>query len=253
MSINYGLEGQVAIVTGGGKGIGKAIALSLAEGGVKVVVASRTREEIEAVANEINEKGGESTAVVTDLTVNAQLDELVEATIKKYQRIDILINNAARSFLRSLMELREDGYDKIFDTNVKALFMLSRAVAKTMMGNGGGRIVNITTVGAVRGGGDTGIYHASKAAVNMLNKCMAVEWAPYNINVNCVGPGFTRTEFSEPIWSNPEIARKIPERVPMGRIAEPEEIVGAVNFLCSKDASFITGEAIYVDGGSLAN
>jgi 2-deoxy-D-gluconate 3-dehydrogenase len=254
MARNYDLSGKVAIVTGGGRGIGRAIALGLAECGANLVLASRTEEELEKVVSEIKGNGGEATPLVTDLTLSEQINALVEATMKTYGgRIDILVNNAARSFLRPLMDLREDGWDKIFDVNCKAVFLLSRAVAKIMGEQGGGRIINITTVGAVRGGAGMGVYHASKAALNMLTKCMAVEWAPLNVNVNAVGPGLTKTAFSQPIWSNPSLEQMMRTRIPKGRLAEPEEIVGAVLFLCSDDASFITGESIYVDGGALAN
>ena len=253
MAGNYDLSGKVAIVTGGGRGIGRAIALGLADCGAKLALASRTKEELDKVVSEIKGNGGEATPVVTDLMVSEQIDALIEATMKTYGRVDILVNNAARSFLRPLMDLREDGWDKIFDVNCKAVFLLSRAVAKIMGEQGGGRIINITTVGAVRGGAGMGVYHASKAAVNMLTKCMAVEWAPLNVNVNAVGPGLTKTAFSQPIWSNPSLEQMITTRVPKGRLAEPEEIVGAVLFLCSEDSSFITGESIYVDGGTLAN
>lgn len=253
MARNYDLSGKVAIVTGGARGIGKAIALGLAECGAKLVLASRTQEELEKMASEIKGNGGEATPVVTDLMESDQINALVEASMKNYGRVDILINNAARSFLRPLMDLREDGWDKIFDVNCKAAFLLSRAVAKIMGEQGGGKIVNITTVGAVRGGAGMGVYHASKAALSMLTKCMAVEWAPLNVNVNAVGPGLTKTAFSQPIWSNPSLEQMITTRIPKGRLAEPEEIVGAVLFLCSEDSSFITGESIYVDGGTLAN
>ncbi len=253
MARNYDLSGKVAIVTGGGRGIGKAIALGLAECGAKLVLASRTQEELEKMASEIKGDGGEAMPVVTDLMESEQINALVEASMKTYGRVDILINNAARSFLRPLMDLREDGWDKIFDVNCKAAFLLSRAVAKIMGEQGGGRIVNITTVGAVRGGTGMGVYHASKAALSMLTKCMAVEWAPLNVNVNAVGPGLTKTAFSQPIWSNPSLEQMITTRIPKGRLAEPEEVVGAVLFLCSEDSSFITGESIYVDGGTLAN
>jgi 2-deoxy-D-gluconate 3-dehydrogenase len=253
MAKNYDLKGKVAIVTGGGKGIGRVVALGLAECGAKVVLASRTKEELEDVAGKIGEMGGEALPVVTDLMSGEQIAALVDATMKAYGRIDILINNAARSFLRPLMDLREDGWDKIFDVNCKAVFLLSRAAAKIMGEKGGGRIINITTVGAVRGGVGMGVYHASKAALNMLTKCMAVEWAPLNVNVNAVGPGMTKTAFSQPIWSNPDLEKMIVSKIPKGRLAEPEEIVGAVLFLCSEDSSYITGESIYVDGGMLAN
>ncbi|MGO9571225.1 MAG: SDR family NAD(P)-dependent oxidoreductase [Desulfomonilaceae bacterium] len=247
------LTGKVAIVTGGGKGIGKSIALGLAEAGAKVVIAARTAAEIAAVAEEIRARGGEAIAKETDVTQSAQIDELVEAAVKSFGAVNILVNNAARSFFRPLLDLREDGFDKIFDTNVKGTFLLSRAAAKVMAQQGGGRIINITTVGAVRGGPMMGVYHSSKAAVKMLTMCMATEWAPLNILVNAVGPGLTRTHFSQPIWANPEIERQLVSRVPQGRLAEPEDIVGAVLFLCSDAAGFITGQSIYVDGGTLAN
>jgi NAD(P)-dependent dehydrogenase (short-subunit alcohol dehydrogenase family) len=216
MARNYDLSGKVAVVTGGGRGIGKAIALGLAECGAKLVLSSRTQEELEKLASEIKGNGGEATPVVTDLMESEQINALVDASMKTYGHIDILINNAARSFLRPLMDLREDGWDKIFDVNCKAAFLLSRAVAKIMGEQGGG-------------------------------------WAPLNVNVNAVGPGLTKTAFSQPIWSNPSVEQTITARIPKGRLAEPEEIVGAVLFLCSEDSSFITGESIYVDGGTLAN
>ncbi len=247
------LTGKGAIVTGGGKGIGRSIALALAECGAKVVVASRTLPELEAVAEEIRSKGGQAVAQRTDLTVSAEIDALVDAAVNSFGALDILVNNAARSFFRPLLDLREDGFDKIFDTNVKGTFLLSRAAAKVMMGRGGGRIVNITSVAAERGGPMMGIYNASKAAVKMLSMCMATEWAAGNVLVNCVGPGMTHTHFSQPIWANPEMERQLVSRIPQGRLAEPDDIVGAVLFLCSPLASFITGQTIYVDGGTLAN
>ena len=253
MAGRYDFSDRAAIVTGGGRGIGREIALGLADCGAKLVLASRTETELGAVVSEIKANGGQATACVTDLMNTQKILDLVEFARETYGRIDILVNNSARSFMRSLLEIREDGYDKIFDVNVKAAFLLSRETAKVMIDQGGGRIVNITTVGAVRGGSGMGLYHASKAALDMLTKCMAVEWAPHNINVNAVGPGLTRTAFSQPIWSNPEVENRMASKIPKGRLAEPKEIVGSVLFLCSEDSAFITGTAIYVDGGSLAN
>ncbi len=247
----FDLSGKVAVVTGGGRGIGRAIALGLARSGASVVVSSRTQKEIEAVAEEIKKLGGKAIAVVTDLTVNEQLENLVNLTIKEFGKIDILINNAARSFLRSLLDLREDGWDKVFNTNVKAVWLLSRAVARKMMERKSGKIINITTVGAEKAELGMAAYGCSKAALKMLTRCMAREWAQYGIQVNAVGPGLTRTDFSKPIWSNPEVAKRVSAAIPMGRLAEPEEIVGSVLFLASDAAQFITGHSIYVDGGSL--
>lgn len=247
----FDLSGKVAVVTGGGRGIGRAIALGLARSGASVVVSSRTQKEIEAVAEEIKKFDGKAIAVVTDLTVNEQLENLVNLTMKEFGKIDILINNAARSFLRSLLDLREDGWDKVFNTNVKAVWLLSRAVARKMMEQKSGKIINITTVGAEKAELGMAAYGCSKAALKMLTRCMAREWAQYGIQVNAVGPGLTRTDFSKPIWSNPEVAKHVSAAIPMGRLAEPEEIVGSVLFLASDAAQFITGHSIYVDGGSL--
>ncbi len=247
----FDLSGKVAIVTGGGRGIGRAIALALSGSGASVVISSRTQKEIEAVAEEIKKAGGKSLPVVADLTVSDQLDHLVNATLKEFGKIDLLVNNAARSFLRSLLDLREDGWDKVFNTNVKAVWLLSRAVARKMMEQKSGKIINITTVGAEKAELGMAAYGCSKAALKMLTRCMAREWAQYGIQVNAVGPGLTRTEFSKPIWSNPEVAKHVSAAIPMGRLAEPEEIVGSVLFLASDAARFITGHSIYVDGGTL--
>jgi len=251
MNAKFDLTGKAAIVTGGGRGIGRAIALGLAQSGASVVVASRTQKEIEGVAEGIRKTGGKALAIVTDLTVNEQLENLVNVTVKEFGRIDILVNNAARSFLRSLMDLREDGWDKVFNTNVKAVWLLSRLVARRMMEQKGGRIINITTVGAEKAEPGMAAYGCSKAALKMLTRCMAREWAQHGILVNAVGPTLTRTEFSKPIWSNPEVAKHVAAAIPLGRLAEPEEMVGSVLFLASDAAQFITGHSIYVDGGTL--
>ena len=251
MEATFDLRGKVAIVTGGGRGIGRAIALGLAGAGASVVIAGRTAEQLDSVAQEITALGGQVFPVVTDLTVSDQIDRLVEETTKKFGRIDILVNNAARSFLRGLLEPREDGWDKVFDTNVKAAWLLSRAAARVMIEQKGGRIINITTVGAEKAELGMAAYGCSKAALKMLTRCMAREWAPFGILVNAVGPGLTRTDFSKPIWSNPDIAKHVESQLPMGRLAEPEEIVGSVLFLASDLAGYITGHSIYVDGGAL--
>jgi NAD(P)-dependent dehydrogenase (short-subunit alcohol dehydrogenase family) len=250
--VKFDMNGKVAIVTGGGRGIGRAIALGLAESGASVVIAARSQNEIEAVAGEIIKMGGKAIAVVADLTVHEQLENLVQKTLSTFGgRVDILVNNAARSFMRSLLDLREDGWDKVFDTNVKAVWLLSRLVARKMAEQKSGQIINITTVGAEKAESGMGAYGCSKAALKMLTRCMAREWASLGIRVNAVGPTLTRTDFSKPIWSNPEVEKLVASAIPMGRLAEPEEIVGSVLFLASGAANFITGQSIYVDGGSL--
>jgi NAD(P)-dependent dehydrogenase (short-subunit alcohol dehydrogenase family) len=247
----FSFTGKTVIVTGGGRGIGRAIALGFAQAGANVVVCSRTNAEIDAVAEEIRNKGGKALAVATDLTVHEQLENLVDTTVKEFGRIDILVNNAARSFLRGLLDLREDGWDKCFNTNVKAVWLLSRLVARKMMEQKSGKIINITTVGAEKAEAGMAAYGCSKAALKHLTRCMAREWAQLGININAVAPGFTRTDFSKPIWSNPDVEKLICQAIPKGKIAEPEDIVGAVFFLASAAADYITGDTIYVDGGTM--
>ncbi|HOG81773.1 MAG TPA: 3-oxoacyl-ACP reductase family protein [Smithellaceae bacterium] len=247
----FNFSGKTAIVTGAGRGIGRVIAMGLAESGANVVLCSRTKTEIDAVAEEIYAKGGKALSVVTDLTVHEQLENLVNATVKEFGRIDILVNNAARSFLRGLLDLREDGWDKCFNTNVKAVWLLSRLVARRMIEQKEGKIINITTVGAEKAESGMAAYGCSKAALKHLTRCMAREWAPFGINVNAVAPGFTRTDFSKPIWSSPDVEKLICQAIPKGRIAEPEDVVGAVLFLASGAANYITGDTLYVDGGTM--
>ena len=247
----FNFSGKTAIVTGAGRGIGRVIAMGLAESGANVVLCSRTKTEIDAVAEEIHAKGGKALSVVTDLTVHEQLENLVNATVKEFGRIDILVNNAARSFLRGLLDLREDGWDKCFNTNVKAVWLLSRLVARRMIEQKEGKIINITTVGAEKAESGMAAYGCSKAALKHLTRCMARECAPFGINVNAVAPGFTRTDFSKPIWSSPDVEKLICQAIPKGRIAEPEDVVGAVLFLASGAANYITGDTLYVDGGTM--
>ncbi len=249
----FNFSGKTAIVTGAGRGIGRVIALGFAEAGANVVLCSRTKAEIDSVADEIRKKGGKALSVVTDLTVHQQLENLVNATMKEFGRIDILVNNAARSFLRGLLDLREDGWDKCFNTNVKAAWLLSRLVARQMIAQKSGKIINITTVGADKAEAGMAAYGCSKAALMHLTRCMAREWAQMGINVNAVAPGFTRTDFSKPIWSNPDVEKMICQVIPKGKIAEPEDVVGAVLFLASSAADYITGDTIYVDGGTMTS
>ena len=245
----FSLDNKVALVTGGGKGIGRAIALGMADAGANIVICSRNLPDLEEVSKEIGKTGRDSLPVRADVTIKEDIENLVQKAKEKFGKVDILVNNAATSYMRPLMDLREDGWDKIFNTNLKAVFLLSREVAKIMIEQKEGRIINITTVGAEKAEFAMGAYCASKAGLKMLTKCMALEWAGYNIKVNAVGPGLARTDFSKPLWSNPDMSKQISSSIPLGRIAEPEDIVGAVIFLASDASSYITSQSIYVNGG----
>jgi len=248
--LDFSLQGKVAVVTGGSRGIGQAIALGIARAGADVVVASRKLPDLEKVAEEIKGMGRKSLAVAAHVGRMEEIDNLVSKVKEEFGRIDILVNNAATNpAIDSALDVSERAWDSIMNLNLKGLFFLSQAVARAMKEQGGGRIVNIASVAGITPD-ILPIYSISKAGVIMATKVMASEWAKYNIRVNTVAPGMTRTGFSEALWSNPDILQGAMLRTPMGRIAEPEEMVGAVIYLASDASSYVTGQVIAVDGGT---
>ena len=248
--MDFSLQGKVAVVTGGSRGIGQAIALGIARAGADVVVASRKLPDLEKVAEEIKGMGRKSLAVAAHVGRMEEIDNLVSKVKEEFGRIDILVNNAATNpAIDSALDVSERAWDSIMNLNLKGLFFLSQAVARVMKEQGGGRIVNIASVAGITPD-ILPIYSISKAGVIMATKVMASEWAKYNIRVNTVAPGMTRTGFSEALWSNPDILQGAMLRTPMGRIAEPEEMVGAVIYLASDASSYVTGQVIAVDGGT---
>jgi dehydrogenase/reductase SDR family protein 4 len=252
MGTDYRLTGRVAVVTGGGRGIGRAIGVTLAQAGADIAIADVDAEGANEAARLVEQEGRRALAVVADISRSDDAERVAEETVVTLGKIDILVNNAGRGYMRPLLDFPEDTWDTIFDTNCKGPFIFGRAVARKMIDQGGGKIINITTSGAERATIGMGPYLVSKAALRMLTMCMAAEWAQYNINVNAVGPGLTRTDFSKPIWDHPERAKAYFSGVPIGRVAEPEEIADAVLFLACDQSNFITGQSIYVDGGYLA-
>ncbi len=248
--MDFSLQGKVAVVTGGSRGIGQSIAVGIARAGADVVVASRKLPDLEKVAEEIKGLGRKSLAVAAHVGRMEEIDNLVSKVKEEFGRIDILVNNAATNpVMDSALDVGERAWDSIMNLNLKGLFFLSQAVARVMKEQGGGRIVNIASVAGITPD-ILPIYSISKAGVLMATKVMAAEWAKYNIRVNTVAPGMTRTGFSEALWSNPDILQGAMFRTPMGRIAEPEEMVGAVIYLASDASSYVTGQVIAVDGGT---
>ena len=249
---NVSLKGKIAIVTGGGKGIGSAIALGFAQAGANVVVASRTPADLERVKSQIENLGRHALAVQTNIAVKAEVDNMVAKTLEKFGTIDILVNNAAINIMRNLVDLREDGWDKVMNVDLKGYFLCSQAAAKVMMEKKTGNIINIVSTGATKAAPGLGAYSIAKAGVVMLTKLLAVELASYHIRVNAIGPYLVKTAFSQPMWSNPEALQALEASIPLGRIAEPEDVVSVALFLASDASSYITGQTIYVDGGTLA-
>lgn len=249
----FSLKGRVAIITGASRGIGRSIALAYAEAGAKVVVSSRNKRppELEKVAEEICQKGGKAIAVPAHVGKPEDVENLVKRAMAEFGRIDILVNNAgANPVLSTLVDLDLGAFQKVLEVNLIGAFLMSKAVAKEMIEQGGGRIINISSISGLRARNDqTGAYCISKAALNMMTQVMARELAPYNILVNAIAPGSIKTEFSRVNWTDPERKAQRIREIELRRFGEPDEVVGCALFLASEASSFVTGEIIRVDGG----
>lgn len=247
---SFSLEGRVAVVTGGSRGIGNAIALAFAEAGADVVVSSRNLDGgLEAAAEEIRGFGRRSLAVTADTTKKADIDNLVQTTLNEFGAIDILVNNAGLLLTVPFIDQSEEDWDRVLDTNVKGYFLCSQAAAKIMIDQKKGNIINISSVRGIEAGHDRACYCTSKAGVIMLTRVTALELAKYNIRVNSVAPGWVKTKINEHMWRDPDSRKKIEAGIPLGHMAELSDLVGTALFLASDASSYITGQTIVVDGG----
>jgi len=246
------LQDKVAIVTGGGTGIGRVIAREMAKVGAHIVVASRNPDHINPAAEEIQQLGRQSLAVAMDVRVPDQVETLVKATLDTFGRIDILVNNHGALFQCPVEDLSPGGWNAIIGINLTGVFLCSRAVGKVMIQQKQGKIINIVSVAGLYGSPLTAPYGAAKAGVINFTKSLAIEWSKHNIYVNAVAPGPILTESGrDRLWSTPEVQAQVRERVPLGRYGEPEEVANTVIFLASDASSYITGETLSVDGGPL--
>lgn len=247
----FSLKGKVAIVTGSTKGIGKSIAEEMANAGAKVVISSRKMEACEAVLKEFHARGQEAIAVPCNVGVKEQLVNLVESTIAKWGHIDILVCNAASNpVFGPLTKASDEAFDKIILTNVKSVFWLGNLVIPRMAENGGGAVIVISSIGALRGSNVMGLYGTSKAAEIGLCRALAVEWGPRNVRVNCLLPGLIKTDFARALWEDEERRKHREAITPLRRLGEPRDIGGVAVFLASEAAGFITGQMIIADGGA---
>ena len=249
----FSLDGRVAVITGGSRGIGKATALGFAEAGANVVVVSRDLASLEVVAQEIRSMGREALAISAHVGKTEQLADVVGQITTEMGRIDILVNNAGTNpAMCSMLDMEERLWDSVMNLNLKGLVFLSQAVARAMKESGGGSIINVTSADGIRHEIDGGPYAISKAGVIMATRLMAQEWAPSGIRVNAVAPGHIHTKLGDSVFSvRPEYEEQLLARVPLGRIGEPSEMVGTMVYLASDASSYTTGATFVVDGGWL--
>jgi NAD(P)-dependent dehydrogenase (short-subunit alcohol dehydrogenase family) len=247
----FDLTDKVALITGSTRGIGKSIAEEMARAGAKVVISSRKPEACEAVLKEFRARNQDAIAVPCNVGQKDQLQNLVERTLSQWGRIDIVVCNAASNpVFGPLIKVSDEAFDKIMLTNVKSVFWLANMTIPQMAERGGGSVIVISSIGALRGSNVNGLYGTSKAAEAGLCRALAVEWGPRNVRVNCILPGLIKTDFARALWEDEERRKRREASTPLRRLGEPRDIGGVAVFLASEAAAFITGQMIVADGGT---
>ncbi len=247
----FSLHGQVAVVTGASKGVGRAIAEAMAAAGAKVVISSRKGEVCEKVAGAINDAGGEAIALACNISHKEDLQGLVDRTLEHWGQIDTLVCNAAiNPYFGPLAEIPDEAYDKTMNANLRSNLWLCNMVIPGMAERGGGAVILVSSIAGLKGHSNLGVYALSKAAGMQLARNLAIEWGRSNVRVNTIAPGLIRTDMARALWDDPERLTQALESYPLGRIGEPEDIAGAAVFLASKAGNFMTGQTLVIDGGT---
>lgn len=249
----FGLQGKTAIVTGGAQGLGRTISLALAEAGADVVVADILKEQLEQTRSEVVKLGRKSLAVTTDVAKSDEVSNLVEKTIKEFGRIDILVNNVGIAIAKPILEMEEREWNRVLNINLTSAFLCSKLAGAYMVKQGKGKVINISSNAGLVAAANQSAYCASKAGVILLTKCLALEWARYNINVNAIAPGYLRTSFSAKALEDENIAATLLKRIPLRRFGETTDIAPLVIYLASSASDYMTGETVLIDGGHLCH
>ncbi|GMV46906.1 MAG: 3-ketoacyl-ACP reductase [Pseudomonadota bacterium] len=246
----FDLKGQVAVVTGSSRGIGRSIATLMARAGARVVISSRKQAACDEVVGALHAEGHEAIAVPCNISDKAELAALVDKTMAQWGRLDILVCNAAvNPYFGPMATMPEDAYDKVMNCNVKANFLLANMAAAKMAAGGGGSIIIVSSIGGNQGSATLAAYGMSKAADYALTKNLAIEWGPQGVRANCIAPGLIKTDFSRALWQNAELLARVESGTPVRRIGMPDDIGGVAVFLASRAAAYITGQTLVVDGG----
>ena len=246
----FDLKGKTAIITGSSRGIGKAIAIRMAQYGAKVMISSRKIDACNAVVEEIKALGGEAYAQECNIASKEALQNLCDVSYEKLGKVDIVVLNAASNpYYGPLAKITDEAFDKVMNNNVKSNLWLSNMVLPKMAETGGGKAIVISSIAGIKGSDVLGAYSISKTADLGLVRSLAVEWGPKNITVNALCPGIIKTDFAKALWDNPEILASVEKNAPLKRIGTPDEVAGAAILLASSSGSFITGQKIVMDGG----
>ena len=251
---NFSLEGKVALVTGARQGIGRTIALTLAEAGADVAICDLVADDykLNAVAQEIQKLGRRALTLQADTSQKEDVDRMIRKAMDQYGSIDILVNNAGIIIRSPILEMAEKDWDRLLEVDLKGYFLCAQAVGRKMVERKSGVIINIASQFAYKVAPGMGAYSVAKAGVVMLTRVLAHEWGRFGIRINCVAPALVKTDFSRHTWSDAETLKQVEDSLPLGRVAETTDLVGAVLLLASDASSYITGHTILVDGGALA-
>jgi 3-oxoacyl-[acyl-carrier protein] reductase len=247
---NMRLEGKIALITGGSRGIGRAIGLGMAREGADVAIAFRVNEmAANEVVRTVRSMGRRALCMQADVSRVEDIRLMVEGVCSEFDRIDILVNNAGIGILGSCLDTSEEQWNRVIDTNLKGVFFCAQAVARKMIRQKSGKIINMSSVNGIVAEANQCSYNASKGGVQMITRSLAIELAPFNIQVNALGPGFILTEASKDDIADPETREEYLKNIPLGRFGVPKDVVGAAVFLASNESDYFTGQTLYMDGG----
>jgi len=248
----FNLAGENAVVIGASRGLGRQMSIALAQAGADVIVSSRSPTALQEITDEIRDLGQQAFAVECDVSKVGDIENLLESSCRRFNRIDILVNAAGIIVRKPSHQITEEEWDEVMGVNLKGMFFACRIFGAHMMENGGGKIINIASLASSIALPERTLYTISKTGVAALTRSLAIEWAQYNINVNAIGPGYFETELTAPLFKDEEWKQRLLQRIPMGRVGQPEDLDGITVFLASSASDYVTGQVFFIDGGFLA-